>query len=184
MANTITRKNYKLISPAVGAAAQAQNDNWTRVGDDIEALQSGGGGGIEAFGEIYVTGSTAQQSISLSPTFSKVTSWDSNGESSGTTPDHTSDDITVTTAGKYLVVVSMAVVAVFPGKAFTGFQFAVFNNASQTARQIAQTTATVALTMILNLVASDVLDVRVTALGDTATLEVREANLSIVRVGT
>ena len=162
--------------------AVANGEFLKRVGSTI--VGAAAGGGTESFGEIYLTGLTAQQAVSLTPTFSKITAWDSNGEGSGTTPDHTSDDITITTAGKYLVVLSMAIVSVGAGKSFTGFQFAIFNNASQVARQISQTTATVALSMILNLAASDVLDVRVTALGDTATLEVREANLSIVLVGT
>lgn len=153
-----------------------------RVGSSI--VSAGVGAGVEAFGELYVTGSTGTQSVSLTPTFSKVTLWDSNGESSGTTPDHTTDDITITTAGKYLILLSMSVRAVLPGKGFTGFQFAAFKNGAQVARQISQTTAIVTLSMIQNLVASDVLDVRVTALGLAATLEVNEANLSIVRVGT
>lgn len=56
--------------------------------------------GLIAYGEIYVAdGSTAQTSIGTTP--AKITGFAANGLSEGTTPDHTSDQITVGSDGVY-----------------------------------------------------------------------------------
>ena len=55
-----------------------------------------------AYGEISVTGGTTAQSISAT-TFTKLTCFDTNGLSKGTTNSHANDKITVTDAGVYFV---------------------------------------------------------------------------------
>jgi hypothetical protein len=54
------------------------------------------------YGSIFVHGGvTAQAGITSTPV--KMTGFDTNGISNGTTPDHTSDDINISVAGDYLV---------------------------------------------------------------------------------
>lgn len=53
------------------------------------------------YGEMYVTGGASAQSLDTTP--AQLTGFAANGNSSGTTPDHTNDQITVGTDGVYLV---------------------------------------------------------------------------------
>lgn len=56
------------------------------------------------YGSIYHTGTSASSSVSLNDsTWTVLDGFSANGESSGTTPDHSSNQITVGTDGIYLV---------------------------------------------------------------------------------
>lgn len=63
-----------------------------------------------------VDGSTAQTGIGVTPV--KLTTWDTNGDSNGLTPDHTSDDITIDVSGVYHVDCNVS----FSGTANATFQ--------------------------------------------------------------
>ncbi len=60
-----------------------------------------------SFGEISVKDNLTSDEVSTTKT--QVLRFDTNGESNNTTPDHTNDHITIPTAGRYMVVASLAV---------------------------------------------------------------------------
>jgi hypothetical protein len=63
-------------------------------------------GGV--YGELYAHEGVATQSITNGAGYTKCTGFLSNGQSSGTTPDHTTDVITITKAGIYKVECSLS----------------------------------------------------------------------------
>jgi len=79
------------------------------------------------YGSIYVNGgSTAQTGITGTP--AQMTGFATNGISSGTTPDHANDKITILTAGDYLINAS----ASFIGSSSDIFQVEIYNNTTGT----------------------------------------------------
>ena len=60
------------------------------------------------FGEIYVQESTVTTTLNSAAKV-QITTFDTNGSNKLTTPDHTSDHITLLRSGKYLVTISVAV---------------------------------------------------------------------------
>jgi len=60
------------------------------------------------YGEIWVKDNT-NPTVLNSAAKVQVTDFANNGESQGTTPDHTNDHITIDSAGNYLVTISMTV---------------------------------------------------------------------------
>ena len=63
------------------------------------------------YGEIYVAGNTTATTITVQNTWYQVTVFDTNGLSSGTTPAHGDDHITIATTGTYLVTVSASILS-------------------------------------------------------------------------
>jgi hypothetical protein len=61
------------------------------------------------YGEIYVENNSTPTTISGSSTWYQVTVFGTNGLFNDTTPDHSTDDITIDHAGVYLIVVSAAI---------------------------------------------------------------------------
>jgi hypothetical protein len=70
-----------------------------------DMLFIGSGSGL-AFGEIFVKDNAAPTVLS-SAGHTQILVFDADGGSNNTTPDHTNDHITITKAGKYLVMVSI-----------------------------------------------------------------------------
>lgn len=61
-----------------------------------------------AYGEIYYNGAGFNTVMALQDTWYQVLGFDTDGESYSTTPDHTTDDITILVTGKYLVTLHAA----------------------------------------------------------------------------
>ena len=61
------------------------------------------------YGEISAVGNTTETAITVGGTAVQVTIFDTNGPSNDTTPDHTSDDITISFTGDYFIAVSATV---------------------------------------------------------------------------
>ena len=126
MADIITRKNYKLITPATGAAGDALNDNFTRAGDDVEsldarvtALEGSGGGGGGVLPTATIIADKVEVSIgSLTTGVPKViTAWGADGFVTGTdlTADFAGSRIKINTTGKYRML-AIICLYVFSGK--------------------------------------------------------------------
>jgi hypothetical protein len=58
------------------------------------------------FGSIYVSDASTATSVATGATYTKINSFTNNGPSNDCTVDHTNDQITLTRAGKYLVVIN------------------------------------------------------------------------------
>jgi len=71
-------------------------------------IKPGGVVGLR-YGEIYVEDNSNVTTITNTLTYYQVTVFDTNGESNGTTPDHTNDHIEIDHDGVYLVLVSASV---------------------------------------------------------------------------
>ncbi len=123
-----------IVSPVMGADTQrslsalqgllADNTTGDISPQDLRDFLVSSQGG---FGSIYVNGgSTAQTGITGTP--AQMTGFVTNGISSGTTPDHTSDNITVATEGDYLVNASVS----FVGSSSDIFQVEIFYNSAST----------------------------------------------------
>ena len=82
---------------------------------------------LGGYGSIFVHGgSTAQTGIKSTPV--KLTGFYTNGISSGTTPDHTTDDITISVAGDYLVSGALS----FIGSSNSTFDIDIYINSTTT----------------------------------------------------
>jgi hypothetical protein len=101
----------------IGASTAAVAANDFSVGDTTDyiffdhslgELRFVGDTGI-LFGEIYVKGNSATTTVNSTGGKVQVTVFNTNGESNGATPDHTNDHITIDTAGRYEVTVSISV---------------------------------------------------------------------------
>ena len=76
--------------------------NNTHIGGDL--LLTGGG---NTYGEIWVEGNATADTVATA-TNTQVTRFTNNGEKNNTSPSHTSDHIEITTAGNYMVNVSVS----------------------------------------------------------------------------
>jgi hypothetical protein len=88
---------------------------------DLLVSVSGGYGAISVHG-----GASAQGSITSTPV--KLTGFDTNGIASGTVPDHTTDDITISVAGDYLVSGALS----FVGSSNATFDIDIYINSTST----------------------------------------------------
>jgi len=139
------------------------------------------------YGEIYVAdGSTAQSSLGTTPT--KMTGFAANGESSGTTPDHTNDQITVGTAGKYLVDFDVS----FSGTGGATMKFHLRVNDGEQAKAalvrklgVGGDVGNAGFACIMSLSANDVLTVYVETdnAGGTDSITPEDAHLRVRRIG-
>jgi hypothetical protein len=78
----------------------------TEIKNDLLFTDAGSG---LSFGEITVVSNTIETTITTQGVSVQITVFDTNGCSNNTTPDHTSDDITILKEGCYLVNVSATV---------------------------------------------------------------------------
>jgi len=159
--------------------------NATEFYGDI--IFSGAGSGLP-YGEIYVHGNTTGQTISTA-TSTQVTTFDTNGESNLTTPDHTNDHITITKTGKYLINVSSA----FSGDPNVTWSGGVYKNNGATQLANIQTerklgaggdVGSVSISGIASLTADDTIEVWFQhAEGVDKSITVKELTLSVSMVG-
>lgn len=146
------------------------------------------------YGEIYGHSTANTITIAASGQANKVQvdSFDTNGESSGTTPDHTNDHITIDNAGKYMVMVNMSVESVGAG----AYEIAasVFKNNGATEFEDIHTqhdfvaggggdVANIGLTGIADLSANDTIEVWIWNETNTNDIVVDDITLNVVRIG-
>lgn len=154
---------------------------------------TGGSGGLP-FGEIYAYDSATTITITAAGIANKVqiTAFDTNGQSNDTTPDHTSDHITITKAGVYLVTVSISPESVAAGGA-DEFGFAVFKNNGATLfpnlhshRELAGgggDTGSVSLSGLIDAAVNDTIEVWCWNEDSTNNIVIDDINLLVVMVG-
>jgi hypothetical protein len=142
------------------------------------------------FGEIYTEDNVTETVISTIGTFTQVTIFDTNGESNNTTPDHTSDDITITEAGRYMITCSMAVGSA-GGSANTLHIHVAKNNDSVEFANVhahrrmsggAGDKGSVSLSGIVNLQVDDTIELWITNDTSTQNYVVEDVTLSIIRI--
>jgi hypothetical protein len=135
------------------------------------------------YGSIYVNGgSTAQTGISGTP--AKMTGFAVNGISSGTTPDHTSDNITIITAGDYLINASVS----FVGSSSDVFQVEIYNNTTGTGYAFNRfisaggDTGSASCNALITCAASDEISLYISSSTGGTSFTPQEASLIVTRV--
>lgn len=160
--------------------------------DGIEIVDGGvirfvSGGGL-CYGEIYVKDNATADTIATG-TPTQVLRFDTNGQSNGTTPDHTNDHITIDNSGKYLVTISCS----FSGTGSVNWQFdcyknngdTIFNNL-HTDRKIgaAGDVGSISMSGIVDLTATDTLELWIQQdSGVNKDITVQDCTISIVQIG-
>ena len=165
----------------LGDATHRFND--THIGGDVLLT----GGGLE-FGEIWVEGNATADTIATA-TNTQVLRFANNGESNGTTPDHTNDHITVATDGKYMITVSVS----FSGDASVDWSFGVYKNNGGTAfsnvhcnRKLGSggDIGSAGLTGIIDVSANDTIELWMQhGAGVNKDITIQDCTLSLVKVG-
>jgi hypothetical protein len=146
------------------------------------------------FGEIYAYNANDELTISGTGIANKVqvTSFSVNGVSNGTTPDHTNDHITIATAGKYMVSVSAVVESAAAGVAVVvGMSLAKNNGATlfdnvHAHRALAGgggDTRSISCSGIVDLAASDTLELWVYNDTNTDNIVIDDITMSIIQIG-
>lgn len=143
------------------------------------------------YGEIKVESNATTTTFGGSSTDfsnkSQVTIFDTNGSSSGTTPDHTNDHITINNAGVYFVTV--------PSISFSGgisdtYSYAIFKNNGAT-QLTARTTrklgtggdvGAAANGGIVSLSATDTVEVWIQNEGDTSEITIQDISLCVFKI--
>jgi hypothetical protein len=116
---TETDSNGKLIESDITSTELGYLDGVTsNIQTQLNAKTPKGYGGLS------VNGNTTNTALAAQDTWYQYTYFDTNDPSSGMTPDHTNDHITIGTTGVYLVVGS----ASFSGSATTTFEAQIFIN--------------------------------------------------------
>jgi hypothetical protein len=155
------------------------------LGDDdhTQYALADGTRAFSAYGSIYVTGGTAGQAMTAN-TPARLTAFTRNGPAANTTPDHTNDRITVTTAGNYRITGAFTFQCTSPNQDVRFFA-AVGGVASPIGVQT-RTASTFVFHASFNglvaLGAGAVLTVLATTSGNP-TMTVSEAQLTVERVG-
>jgi hypothetical protein len=145
----------------------------------------------DVYGEIYAKDNSATTTLTANSVFVQVPVFDKNGYSSQTTPDHTSDDITIKVAGKYLATVSVAIAnsagaaheVVISLRKNSGSS--TFNNVHAN-RNLANSTdvGSISLSGIINVVANDTIELwATTTSGSNRNVTFSDITLSLVRIG-
>lgn len=151
----------------------------------------GSGGGL-LFGEVYVKDNAVETAIAAAGTYYQFTGFANDGQSNGTTPDHTNDHITVDTAGKYLVTVSLAVQSTGGGAADTIAVEVRKNNGTtifsniHAHRKLAGgggDKGSISLSGILSLSATDTVEIWTTNESNNTNIILEDVNLSIICIG-
>jgi hypothetical protein len=117
-----------------GWVGWAPQEGWRAYdkNDDAVVTYDAGNGAWQSpfgYGQIYVQSGSATQSSLTADTFTKITQFDTNGESQSSSPDHTNDDIDLNRKGKWLVSFQ----ASFSGTNSREYRLAVFLNGSEQA---------------------------------------------------
>lgn len=150
---------------------------------------SGGSASAPHYAEIWVSGNSTPTSIFSLSVWQPILEFTQNGQSSGATPDHTNDYITIARDGVYLVTVS----ASFTGGASCTYEAEVFKNAGVTPFQnihaerklnASSDISSMSLSGIASLSASDTVEVwiRQTA-GSLTSPTFKHVTLSVSEVG-
>ncbi len=139
---------------------------------------------LGGYGAIYLHGgSTAQTSISATP--AKVTGFASNGISSGTTPDHANDKITILTAGDYLVAGAVS----FSGTLSKTFFVEIYKNSTGTEYAFERKLGTggdvgaAPVGGLITLAVNDEISLYVSSSDGGTSFTPQEASLIVTRVG-
>ena len=180
---------YTLIhDDSEGDLKVSANDttNYTQFEADGDLIFVGTAG--LPYGDLYVHGNTTGQTISTA-TLTQVTTFDTAGESNLTTPNHTTDDITISKAGRYLITMSSS----FSGDPNVTWLGGVYKNNGATQLSNLQTkrklgaggdVGSVSISGIVSLSANDTIEVWFQhAEGVDKSITVAELTLSVVMVG-
>lgn len=197
---SVVTNSYGLFIEDVAAGVNSYsiftNAGLNHFGDDVEVLGDlyfeGAGSGLP-YAEIYAYDQADTLTIGGTGIGNKIqiTTFDSNGVSNLTTPDHTNDHITVTKAGDYRVTVAIS--ASSTGAAAYSFGFAIYKNDGATLFQNLHAhrefsgaggdTGSVSISGIATFAASDTIEVWCWNETNTNNLIIDDINLSVSMVG-
>jgi hypothetical protein len=138
------------------------------------------------YGEIYAEGNATGTTLTGGGTWDQILIFDTDGASSGATPDHTNDHITVGTTGVYFVGVSIT----FTPTGTDTFAFEVKKNNNGTAfpglhgerRAALNDVGSVSISGFASLTAADTVELWALNTTGTSNITVTDVNLSIHRV--
>lgn len=173
-----------------GLITWMEDEDYWRFEDDL-VFNSGAG---LPYGEISATDANSTVTITTAGKANKVqiAVFDTNGASNNMTPDHTTDDITVTVAGVYLCVVSLHILSAAAGGA-DSIGYSVYKNNGATEltnlhgqRQLAgggTDEGSVCLSGIVSLSVNDTIELWMWNNDSTDDFIVDDVTLSLVMIG-
>lgn len=173
-----------------GVITWMEDEDYFRLEDDLVFNTNAG----LCFGEIYGADTSTTLTITGTGKANKVqiTSFAVDGQSNNMTPDHTNDHITVDVAGKYLCTVSIHMLSTGGGGA-DNYGYSVYKNngATEFANLHGQRDLTggggdegsISLSGILDLAATDTVEVWIWNNTNTDDVIVDDINLSLVQIG-
>lgn len=144
---------------------------------------------IVAYGEISIDENANGTDLDAEGVFVQIVDFDTNGVFVNTTPDHTSDNITILVPGVYSVICTISA----QSSQSHNYHFAIFKSGSELTNMtqgrhttIASKIGAVALSGFVALVATDTIDLRVERRDGgavTKTIIIEHATLCINRIG-
>lgn len=148
------------------------------------------GGGM-VYGGISAKNNTTQTAIGSAGVPVQVVTFDTNGPSNWTTPDHTNDHITILKPGDYLVIVTATIESVSGGGITMGLQVEKNNGATDVDplhlhRDMAGgggDVGSVSTAAIVTLAASDTVELWIFNATSTTNLIVEDVVLTVLQVG-
>lgn len=169
------------------SAKTVTNPVLTTFNNDL--LFSGDGSGVP-FGQIWVEDNITNTVIGVAGTFVQVLIFDQNGESNDAVPDHTNDHITITTAGRYFVAFNGTVESVAGGGIEIEVEIQINNGTPKPRIHTHRTmsggggdTGSVSAQGILDLAASDTVELWIANITNTNNLNVEAASLTVFMIG-
>lgn len=145
-----------------------------------------------AYGELTVEGNASELTISgtqsdFGANAVQVTSFDTNGESSNSTPDHTNDHITIDVAGTYLIQCSLS----FSNGSSDTISFAFFKNNKDTQLGTRGTrklgtggdVGNAGLIAIATLAVGDTVEIWIQNEAASANILIEDGSLQVIRIG-
>lgn len=180
-------------SALTGASLHEPKGVASATSGDVYVADGAGSGNWtnkSAYGSLVSIDTDSVSISTIGTTAKKLEAFSSNGDSSGTTPDYTSDDITIDTDGYYIISFSITLATVAAGDAGL-YTFHLRKNAGEqgAACQVelsgSSDTTTVGFTTSAALVDTDVLTIYVESDngGDTDDISVPFTELMVYKVG-
>lgn len=143
-----------------------------------------------SFGEISVTDNSTETAIAVQGTAVQITIFDTNGKSNNTYPDHTSDHITIDSAGVYLINVSATINSIAGAASRAEITVMKNNGASEIIPHVDRNLAggggesgVISISGLANLNAQDTVEVWIENETNTQNYVVEDISLCVVQVG-
>lgn len=152
---------------------------------DLDAIELAVAANVVAYAQISAQANvTAELTVDATPR--SIAAWNVNGPYSGLTPDHTTNDLTIISAGTYIISSNVS----FTGSNISTYRIEIYKNGVATGYACTRKMGTgadvgsVAVKGILNLVATDAITLYQSSTDGGTVLTVSEGQLIAHRVGS